>query len=171
MITESSTVGEAAAWLAVESQKGGAKCPCCTQLVKVYRRALNAGMAYALVVMYRSHGLGWQQKTETLRGVGAAARDESLLRYWDLLEEDLRLREDGGRAGWWRVTEAGREFVLGRSRVPRHAVVFDTRCLRLDDTDGQVTIREALARKFNWAELMASVPGYDPTLVIGGSDG
>jgi hypothetical protein len=170
VITESSTVAQARAWLTVESQKGGAVCPCCTQFVKVYRRVLNAGMAHALVVMYRAHGLAWQQKTETLRGVGAAARDESLLRFWGLLEEDLRLREDGGRAGWWRVTEEGREFVLGRSAVPRHAVVFDSRCLRLDDSEGRITVREALAKKFNWAELMATLPGYDPTLVIGGDE-
>lgn len=168
-ITDESTVGEAKAYLTTEAQAGGVACPCCTQLVKVYRRALNAGMAYALVAMYKAHGLGWQQKTETLRGVGAAARDESLLRYWGLLQEDLRLREDGGRAGWWRVTEAGREFVLGRTRVPKHAVVFDARLIRLDDTDGQITIREALSKKFSWAELMAELPGYDESLLIGAS--
>lgn len=133
----------------------GLACPACKQRVQLYRRKLNSGMAYALVVMWKRHGTRWQDKTVTLRGVGAAARDESLLRFWGLLEEDTRPREDGGRAGIWRVTLAGAEFVREQRRVQSHALVFDNVCYGLDGDP--ITIRQALGNRFNLDELLGGL--------------
>lgn len=157
-------LGEARKWLRAEAAAGGAKCPCCTQFTKVYRRPLNSGMARSLIRMYRAAGTDWQHVPTTTSG---GSREEGKLRYWRLVEEDRREREDGGRAGWWRVTNAGRAFVLGQFQVPKHAIIFDARCLRLDSTDGLITIREALGKKFNYAELMADIPDYDESLLVG----
>lgn len=134
--------------------EAGADCPCCTQFAKVYRRKLNSGMAYALIKFYRVCGCSWGYKPDVLRGVGAAARDESLLRYWGLIEEDERLREDGSsRNGWWRVTSRGEKFVFRELSVHSHAHVYNGRCLKLSGE--HILIDRALGNKFNYAELMA----------------
>lgn len=130
----------------------GEKCPCCTQFAKVYRRKINSGMAYALLRFYNAVGREWGHKPDVLKGVGAAARDESLLRYWGLFEESTEQRDDGGRSGWWRVTEVGEDFALRRVRVPKYARIYDGRCLGL--TGELIDIRDALGDRFSYEELM-----------------
>ena len=149
------TLEQAKQWLR-DRVDDGARCPCCNQYAKIYRRKLNSGMAAALVRMYRTHGCDWQDKTITLRGYAAAARDESLLRYWDLLEEATDTRDDGGRAGWWRVTTRGAHFVQGFAKVQSHALVYDSNLRSLDGP--MVTIHDCLGAKFSLAELMAERP-------------
>ena len=80
------------------------------------------------------------------------SNEEPKLRYWGLLEEELELRPDGGRAGWWRVTELGEWFVLKEATVPRYARIYDNRCLSL--VGDQVSITDALGTKFNYDDLM-----------------
>lgn len=132
-----------------EHVEEGVDCPACTQHVKLYKRKVNSGMAVSLIKLYRAAGLGWQHIATTLENRHA---DEAKLRYWGLMEEGDERREDGGRAGWWRVTEKGRDFVLGHITVPKYARVFDARLFRLEGEE--VGIREALGDKFDYNELM-----------------
>ena len=145
------TLEEARVWLRARREVG-AQCPCCKQLARVYRRKLNAGMARALALLYRASHADWVHKPTILGGVGAAARDEALLRYWDLLEEADERRPDGGRAGWWRVTDKGGQFVRGEILVPERAVVYDSRCLRLEGR--MISMRTALGNRFDLDELL-----------------
>lgn len=133
---------------------GGHECPLCTQLAKVYRRKVNAGMARSLIEMYRVGGLE-REWVHVPTQIGARSREEGKLAYWGLVEEETAKREDGGRAGYWRVTEKGVQFVRARIKVPKYARVYDGRCLSL--TGDEVTIREALGSKFNYDELMAGL--------------
>jgi len=142
-------LGEARAYLR-RGVEDGVRCPCCTQLVKVYRRKLNSGMAVSLIRMYRAAGTDWVHLPTQ---VGARSREEGKLRYWGLVEEKNAVRDDGGHAGWWRLTDAGRSFVLGESRVPRYARVFDGVCRGLRGE--LVSISDCLGDKFDYAELMA----------------
>jgi len=91
------TLGEARDLLRTLVKKGH-HCPLCTQYARVYRRPLNAGIARALILMYLRGGTDWIHKPTVLNGIGAAARDESISRYWGLTEEEIERREDGGRA-------------------------------------------------------------------------
>lgn len=77
----------------------------------------------------------------------------ALLRHWGLIEEHVEKREDGGRAGVWRVTLTGEAFLLRHgASVPQYAVVYNDECLRLEGE--QVTIRDALGSAFDYDELM-----------------
>lgn len=152
-LPDDTPLAEARAWTR-DRVRDGVRCPCCTQLARVYRRKLNSGMALALAVFYRRCGQEWGHKPTVLRGVGAAARDESLLRYWGLFEEEAARRDDGGRAGWWRVTSRGARFVRDALEVPRYAVVYDGRCLNL--AGEPVGIRDVLGDRFDLAELLAA---------------
>lgn len=166
---DTALLGEAREWLRDEAQTGpGASCPCCTQHTKVYRRSLNAAMTFGLIRAYRQVGLQVFHMPTVLNHI---AGDHAKLRYWGLIEEQPVRRDDGGRAGWWKVTDLGEAFVRGTVKVFKYALIFDGRLLRLDDTGGYVTVVEALGEKFDWAELMADTPPvYDPTL-LGGNHG
>lgn len=147
--TDDMTLGEARVLLRGLVDEGHA-CPCCTQLAKVYRRKLNAGMAVSLIRMYRIQGE--REWIHLPTEIGARSREEGKLRYWGLVEEMTEPREDGGRAGWWRVTDRGGMFVREEIVVLSHAKIYDGRCLAL--TGARVSILDCLGAKFNYAELM-----------------
>lgn len=130
----------------------GVECPACHQFARRYRRTLNAGMARALVEFYRRCGTAMAHKPTVLKGFGSAARDESLLRFWGLLVEEPTLRPDGGRAGWWQVTDRGELFIREAIAVPKYAIVYAGSCHRLDGD--LVTIRDCLRSNFNLDALM-----------------
>ncbi len=132
----------------------GHRCPLCTQMAKVYKRRINAGMAVSLIRMYKADPiLGWQHVPTT---VGGRSREEGKLRYWGLVEEESQVkRPDGGRAGYWRVTPLGERFVMRSVKLQCYALVYDGRCLALEgDLKG---IEDALGKRFNYNELMAGV--------------
>jgi hypothetical protein len=143
------TLGIARAWLR-NRVEAGAACPCCRQFAKVYRRKVNSGMARSLIRMYRADP---ERGYVYIPDLGSRSREEGKLRYWGLVEEERTRREDGGRAGYWRVTDLGEAWVLDRITIPSHARVYDSRCLGLDDTQ-RVSIRDALGNHFNYDELM-----------------
>lgn len=136
----------------------GIICQCCGQHAQRYRRKFNSGMARSLIRIYRRRGLDWCQITTE---VPARSREEGKIAYWGLLEESTDVRDDGGRAGWWRVTPRGRTFVLGRMRIPRIAIVYNAVCVGFDDTT-MVTIQDCLGDKFNLTELLDGLDRYDP---------
>lgn len=146
---DSVSLGEARGWLR-ERVDRGEHCPLCGQHSKVYKRKLNSGMARSLILMHKRGGSGWIHIPTELP---ARSREEGKLRYWGLIEESPVEREDGGRAGWWRVTSTGTRFVLGRSTVPKYARIYDDRLLRLDGEP--IDIWDALGDKFDYDELMA----------------
>lgn len=136
------------AWLRLKLDDG-TRCPACEQFCKVYQRKLNSGMARSLIAMYRAGGTDFVHiPTE----IGARSREEGKLAYWALVEEQKENRPDGGRAGYWRVTDKGEQFVLGLVKVPKYARVYDGRCLEL--TGDFIVIQDALGDSFDYGELM-----------------
>ncbi len=128
---------------------GGTVCPCCDRFAKVYRRKLNAGMARSMISMYRLRRGGWiHLPTE----MSARSREEGKLAWWGLAEEQDTKRDDGGRAGYWRLTRLGINFVLKRAQVPSHILLYDNRLIGHDGHE--ITIEDALGAHFNYQELM-----------------
>lgn len=144
------TLEDAKNWLRQRVDEGE-RCPCCNQFAKVYRRSIHATMARTLVIAYREHELDWFHLSTLTKSSGRGG-EESKLRYWGLLEEELERRPDGGRSGWWRITPTGAAFVQGSIEIPKYARIYDGRCLGLDGD--KVSIRDALGKKFNYDELM-----------------
>lgn len=135
-----------------ETRTVGTQCPCCDQFAKVYRRKITAATAQALILMWRERGRGWCYMPDLLQRKQA---DETKARYWGLIEEAETLRLDGSnRAGYWKLTEQGINFVLGHSQIPKYALIYDGKCLGLDESEA-VTIHDALGTKFNYDDLMA----------------
>lgn len=146
------TLAEARNELRELVMEAGHKCPCCTQLAKVYRRKIHATMARSLILMWRAAGTDWVH----VPTVAGDACEAGKLRYWGLVEEEKATRPDGGRTGWWRVTDKGAAWIGDRTRVPKYAHIYDGRCLRV--AGDPISITDALGDRFDYGELMGAVP-------------
>lgn len=154
--SDDDTLGSARAWLREQAAEG-ALCPCCRQLAKIYKRRINSGQARILIKWWRNYGTTPVKLSQAVQTPGG---DYAKLRWWGLIEKLPGVREDGGSAGVWRVTDLGRRFVHGTARIPRAARVYNNTLLRLDAAE-TVSIREALGAKFDYDELMGLRPGGD----------
>lgn len=142
------TLGEARDGLR-ELVEEGHRCPCCTQFAKVYRRKLNARMALAAIRLYRAGAVREYVHLPSVAGDGC---EGGKLRYWGLVVEESERREDGGRSGWWRMTDLGERFVRAEVSVPKYVRLYDGR--RLGLRGEPVTIIDALGERFDYEELM-----------------
>lgn len=154
------TVDEAKAYLKVKAADG-VLCPCCGQFVKVYPRPITGSMAYTLILIYRYFQKpiheDWLHVANYIHGLGLPANlyggDFAKLRHWGLIEQKDGERDDGSnRIGYYRITEKGKQFVLGKATVPARARIFNKKCYSL--TGKEISIRQALGKKFNYEELM-----------------
>jgi hypothetical protein len=109
-------------------------------------------MAASLIKAYRAVGVNQWFHAPTV--LGRNDGEFAKLQYWGIIEEERRLRPDGGRAGWWRITVIGSLFARNLATAPAHALIYDGRLLRHDDTNGRITIEHALGDKFSYRELM-----------------
>lgn len=151
MFRDSMTIREARDILR-EHLDEGIRCPCCGQNAEIYQRKIHTTLARALITLYRNSSPGQFVHTASLPG---DTHEISQLSWWGLIEEERIRREDGGRAGWWRVVPHGVNWVMARTTVPKYARVYDSDCIGL--TGDQVTIQDALGSKFNYRELMEGI--------------
>ena len=138
-----------------ENADDGVTCPCCGQFAKRYRRKIHSTMARDLIKLSRRVGWGrYVRVNAELSGGGRPPHlgDFAKLAYWGLIEEHPAQRGDGGRAGWWKITEDGDRFVSHDLRVPKYAVVYNGAVVSHDGE--MVNISDALGDKFDYWELM-----------------
>ena len=141
----------------------GHNCPCCGQLAKVYERRIHSTMARELVAAYQA---GAANQFVNLNNVFAGTNlhkrggDFAKLRYWSLVVEADTKRDDGGRAGWWKLTPAGAAFARNEIVVPRVAQVYDGKLLAL--VGDPVGITDCLGSRFDYNDLMTLPPIGEP---------
>lgn len=135
------------------------QCPVCAQSAKIYKRSIYARMALALVEMdmrdeewVHAPTLGADLGYVNGELGGAIAK----LKHWNLIEEASGKREDGGRAGYWRVTDLGHEFAQNRRPVKKYTLVYNNVVLGFDGPD--IFVTEALGEQFSYDELMSRTP-------------
>lgn len=138
----------------------GAVCPCCRQLVKLYKREITSTMAYALILLHRhfEKSPGWLHVPEYLTEMvklGSTIRggDFAKLRYWGLLEEMPEKKDGTKKAGYYRMPEKGHQFAKGEVKVPKVVFLYNDNFLGFGP--GEVTIHECLGKEFNYEDLMA----------------
>jgi hypothetical protein len=149
--SDSMTLGEARDGLR-ELVDAGHECPCCRQFAKVYRRKIHATMARDFLRVWRAVGEGtWFHLPDFVANSG----DVPKTRFWGLLDEEIELRRaDGGRAGYWRITDLGRAWVLNQATLPKYARIYSGRCLGL--VGEPTSIVDSLGDRFDYRELMDS---------------
>lgn len=162
-VGEQQTLAEAKQWLRSRLERG-ARCPCCTQMAKIYQRALASSLTAALIALYRlTHASRLYGTIEYFhvndilaraRLKASVGREFSIVRYWDLTREKAL---EGGEvdrrtSGYWTITERGVAFVEQRILVPSHVRLYDSR--RLGFAGKEVSVLDCLKKKFSYAELM-----------------
>lgn len=148
-------LGAARDWLWERVGEGGVseKCPLCTQNVHIYdKRQVHSTIARALCLMYRAGGTDWVHVPTIVSGSCELGK----ARYWGLVEEEQQLRPDGGRAGWWRLTDKGASFVRGDITIAKYVRVYDGKQYGPPYGD-QVSIQDCLGTKFHLGELLGRV--------------
>lgn len=136
----------------------GAKCPCCGQFVKLYKRKITSSMAYGLIVINRLKEPGeifhLNKFFKELPNVPAAIHgDMPKLRLWGLLSDIEKELDDGNpNCGLYTLTPEGRAFVMGAISVPKYCFMYNNKVTA--KSEELTTIREALGDQFNYSELM-----------------
>lgn len=138
-----------------ENFKNGVNCPCCGQLVKLYTRKLNSGMAMALIHIYKQGD--WVDVKDYLRKNSLKNNhDWTLLRYWGLIEE-FKGKVDPNKKnnGVWRITQKGVSFIENKIKLKSHIIIYNNKLTGYSDT--YTHIKKALGSKFNYNELMKNI--------------
>lgn len=151
---DSWTIASAKAWLRNRLRKGE-RCPCCGQRAQMYRRKITASMVSTMAAVYREQTrqakAGQGDPWVYLPDIPQHSRDFATLQYFGLVAQRPVRREDGGKAGWWRLTPNGEDFLLGQLTASKYALVFDGRQFGFEGN--QITVHD-IAPEFRYDELM-----------------
>lgn len=145
----------------VENNKSvGCICPCCNQIVKVYKRALNSVMSRCLIRLYiiDKGENEYHHVKKIVSGISdTGTNDFSKLKYYGFIEEKPKDNNDTKTrtSGFWKITDKGRLFVEMKSSAKSHIYLCDAELLGFSDKT--VDIQETLGVKFNYHELMNEI--------------
>jgi len=155
-IENQSTVTEARLML-VSNLSKGVECPCCTQYVKLYRRAFTRAMAIGLKFLYDcqttdKHGyvhledyLKDQKCASSIRG------DMPKARFWGLIEGRNEKRDDDSkRNGYYKITKKGEDFIEGLICIPDAVFIFNN---ELHSISEKTTTYKECTKKFKYYDL------------------
>ena len=108
-------------------------------------------MIVSLIALYRKVGV-WRylhltefQKSQ--HGGYSGGGNFSLLAYWNFILP-------GERVGFWSVTYAGEDFLLGRTRVLSAVKIYNDTFLGFKEDSPLVGVEDVLGRKFDYRGLM-----------------
>jgi hypothetical protein len=137
------------AWLDQQLQDGKIEtCMLCGGRVKIYKRHLSDLMAKTLIMMYKRAGRDFIH----VPSLPNPTRETSKMAWWGLVEEEHRIRDDGGRAGYWRLTALGERFVLKRAKVLKYRYEFHGD--PIGEEGPEIDIEDALREPFSYRNLM-----------------
>jgi len=131
-------------------------CPCCDQLVKLYKRKLNTKMAKCLIDLYKLPNSDTKYYHTSCLESYDGGGDFAKLRYWKLIREMSNSDKSKRSSGFWKITATGQLFVENKSRVASHILMYNQEFYGYTDT--QIDIYDGLADKFDYEELMKDIP-------------
>lgn len=132
-------------------------CGCCGLFVKRYKRHINCNMALALIILYREGIRDFVHLENLMISKGyKRCGDASYLIHWKFLERLKEKRDDGSaRNGQYKITSLGLLFVEGKVTGKEYALIFNN---NVEEFGGkEITIQEALGKKFNYENLMSGI--------------
>ncbi len=133
----------------------GTDCPCCGQIVKLYKRKFNTIMARGLISLYHlcRGNQNYHHVSDIMTKISpTGSSDFSKLRYYGLIEEESNDDTAKKTSGNWKITSLGIKFVHQRIIVPEYLHIYNTKVRKFDGNT--IGIRDALGMKFNYTELM-----------------
>lgn len=154
MITDNSTILECKRFLEDKKSQGkGAQCPCCEQLVKVYKRSINALSARSLLHIMKITVN--ENEIIPLHIQKTFANGKKLATGLDYIQlKRFGLIEPTEEEGFYKITKQGIAFCLGYATIPKYALVYNNKTIMYSDSN--VTVQECLKKKFNYEEIIDS---------------
>lgn len=122
-------------------------CPCCNRVVQFNKVIINQSMVLALIDIHKAtihKGKDWVHVPTKLPHL-QRMRSYPKLAYWGLIES--RVRDDSGvrRAGQWRVTELGYDFLLSGGVVSKYVKIYNRMLAKQSGT--KVTLAAVMGNK------------------------
>lgn len=143
----------------------GCDCPCCGRKMKLYTRKINAEMARFLIHLVQAYQdeQQWYSTRDLQPRAIKATTDGVLFVHWGLIEARPGKNSGGARAGSYRPTRKGFDFVYGRIRVRSSLMTVTNKPYGF--TGKKVNIQQCLKAKFDYNELMGGyeLPDFDDT--------
>ena len=103
-------------------------CECCGAKMVEYRHALNKGMTIALKELYDQGG---KAHIATMKLNFNQRSNFQKLQYWGLIFQTTSPKGEAS-AGWWALTNLGKDFVAGGYAVRRHAWSYRGRAMSIN---------------------------------------
>lgn len=144
----------------------GVVCPCCGQLARRYRRALDGMMAEGLVrlVIKFLQTKDWVHVHDIPLGdrdVRAMGGHFALLRHWGLTIAKERDESTRGRtSGYWKPTAHGIDFALSRRAEPAAVFIYNNTVYGKDSR--KILIRDSLDEKFDYLSMVSPYLTTEP---------
>lgn len=130
-------------------------CPCCGQLVKLYKRKINSAMAADLIRLFKRVNVGEYLHIDEFTKYTAHGGDFAKLQYWGLVDTEPNTDPDKKTSGKWAITSDGVEFCRGLLALPTYALVYNGTLYGFEGNHANITT--ALGTKFNYRDLMAGI--------------
>lgn len=145
---------DAEEWTEEEAKRKGCICPCCKGIAKYYQRHMNSAQALFLIRLHKRTEEGdCDDAGFVLIPWGSTGNgDYSKLRHWEFIQPKPRERQGEKNSGWWRITDAGVDFVMERSTASSCVWTYKNRLIR--KATEKITIKQALAEDFDYEKLM-----------------
>lgn len=148
----------------LEELSDGTSCECCGKHAQLYKRHLNSTMVRGLIWLVRHSGAEreWIEVPKIAPAWLLRSNQLATLRLWDLVEPKAKDPDDTSKrsSGIWRPTIHGMNFAFGRITVPK--AVFEYCSLVEGYSEKMVHVRRALAKEFDYYELMGWQPEPPP---------
>lgn len=141
-------------------------CPICDRAAQYNLTTLDSAMSLALILVYNHFVENPEDRwlhleeffKEHPRTNTTTRANAPKLRHWGLLSRDPECKEDGNPStGYYRITEAGCEFVNGRLHVPKAILLYNNKVVGRHAES--VTIRTTQKHYFDYTkEVLDAYP-------------
>lgn len=157
------TVAEAREWLH-QNLFRGVFCPTCDRIAVFKNYPMKDSMARLLIEMYRHHGTAPVDVREFYLDGELVDRNNYVAKIAQrgLVEEIPMRRGDGGKAGWYQITEEGENWILNRSVTPATVLSYNYYSMN-GQSKGTVSIEEVFKGSSRWS-YRSLIDGLDANL-------
>ena len=133
-----------------ENFEEGSDCPCCGQLVKLYKIKFNSNMAIFLISLVNTYLK--ERKPVHFKDCVFGSRNYPYIAKWNLAYTEKSEDTAKRTSGFWIPTKKGVDFVLNKVKVSEYKNIFNNKVL--GSSLNEINIKDALGTKFNYEELM-----------------
>lgn len=148
----------------IESE--GGRCRVCDRWGKINAYVMHKNMVRSMVWMYHEHlatGQLWINVPASAPRLVTRSYSLTKLKYWGFVrpleeeqltksEREMGLTRKTRKSGKWKLTDAGRDFILNNIAVPKRAFVYNDAVIKFDDE--LITARDSMEQDFNYDEMM-----------------